>query len=310
MLTRELIMQDESLSSLTDEQVTAIETLSKNDENAVIGNRFGEVYRTFDENIAKASGITRNGDEKTYVYLDRVLGELTSKNEETSKKVNDLTKENQRLTKALADGAADTEAKKQLAQSQKDLAAITNQYNDLKSQYDKLESSHKSEILGLQIDSELNNAKSGIKFKAGLPAGAADVVMASVFKSIKSMKPEFIDNGNGGKVLVFHDKEGAVLRNPEDKLNPFTASSLLRSELKKLGVVDEGVHQEGIGTSPTMRGTSPSAMDLGGARTQVEAMDIIDRTLMQRGMIKGSSSYQKALNEAWIDNNVASLPQR
>ena len=45
MLQKDTIIANESLKGITDEQISAIETLSKNDEDAVIGAKFGEVYR-------------------------------------------------------------------------------------------------------------------------------------------------------------------------------------------------------------------------------------------------------------------------
>ena len=44
MLTKETLIANEALAGLTDEQITAITTLSQNDENTVIGQKFGEVY--------------------------------------------------------------------------------------------------------------------------------------------------------------------------------------------------------------------------------------------------------------------------
>ena len=66
---RATILANEALAGLTDEQITAIETLSRNDEDVVIGARFGEVYRQMDSTNVKATGLKRNGDEKTYNYL-------------------------------------------------------------------------------------------------------------------------------------------------------------------------------------------------------------------------------------------------
>ena len=74
-LVRDTILANEVLAGLTDEQITAIETLSRNDEDVVIGARFGEVYRQMDSTIEKATGIKRNGDEKTYNYLERAAKE-------------------------------------------------------------------------------------------------------------------------------------------------------------------------------------------------------------------------------------------
>jgi hypothetical protein len=44
------------------------------------------------------------------------------------------------------------------------------------------------------------------------------------------------------------------------------------------------------------------------ARTQTEAQEIIARTLMQQGLVNGSDEFQAKMDEAWRENNVASLP--
>ena len=49
MITNEMLDQQDVLKGLTDEQKTAITTLSKNDEETVIGNRFREVYNKLDD---------------------------------------------------------------------------------------------------------------------------------------------------------------------------------------------------------------------------------------------------------------------
>lgn len=309
MLTTEVLKANESLATLSDEQLNAIVTLSQNDENAVIGARFGEVYRTFDENIAKASGIARNGDEKTYAYLDRVLVNLKEQSEEANRQVAELTKEKTRLEKVISDGTGDAETKKALQQAQRDLASVTSQYNTLKADYDKLGDTHRKELLGLRIDAELTSAQQGLKIKAGFPQSVTDVLMQNAIGKIKSMHPEYIDDGNGGKVLAFKDAQGAILRNPENQLNPYTASDLLKRELKQMGVLDDGVHQTGAGSEPPAGGTGGStAVDLSGARTRTEASDIIAKQLLAQGLIKGSQAYQNAFNEAWKTNNVSKLP--
>lgn len=311
MLTTEVLKANESLSALTEDQLNAIVTLSQNDENAVIGARFGEVYRTFDENIAKGSGIARNGDEKTYNYLDRVLVELKARGDDSEKQVAELQKETARLQKALADGAGDAETKKALAQAQKDLTAVTSQYNELKANYDKLGEQHKKELFGLRVDSELAAARQGVKFKSGFPTTVTDVIMQNAIAKIKGMNPEFIDNGKGGQILTFKDENGAIMRNPENQLNPYTASDLLQRELKQMGVLDEGIHKTGAGTEPPPRQTeSVQPVDVSTARTRLEADDIISTQLLARGLVKGSKAYQEAYNEAWKTNNIQSLPMR
>ena len=79
MITQEMLSADAALNGLTDEQKNAIVTISKNDEDVVIGKRFSEVYNQLDATIAKETGIARNGDEKTYNYLERAARALATK---------------------------------------------------------------------------------------------------------------------------------------------------------------------------------------------------------------------------------------
>ena len=133
-----MLTADAALSALTDEQKNAIITMSKNDEEVVIGNRFREVYNKLDETIARETGIARNGDEKTYLYLERAAKELAGKANSVdglNTKINDLTKEKDRLQKALDEGGDDA-TKKQLAQAVKDLDAVRKSYDSLKADYD------------------------------------------------------------------------------------------------------------------------------------------------------------------------------
>lgn len=313
MLTKEILKANAELASLTDEQVKAIEILSQNDENSVIGNRFGEVYRQLDATILKTTGVERNGDEKTYNYLERATAQLADKVKDAeglTKEIESLNREKAKLEKAIAEGATDAEAKKALTQAQKDLTSITRQYNELKTQFDAESSRHQAELFGLKIDNEIGNATQGIKFKSGFPQSVTDVILQNAISKVKGMNPEYIDNGQNGKMLAFKDESGAIMRNPENQLNPFTAKDLLMRELKTMGVLDEGRKQEGIGTSFQNVGGNQSGIDISGARTRVEAHDAIKQSLLSQGLVNGSAEYQDAFDKAWIDNNVKALPER
>jgi hypothetical protein len=61
MLTIENI---KAVDGINDEQAAKIAELSKADEDKVIGDKFGEVYRNLDSIIEKSTGVKRNGDEK------------------------------------------------------------------------------------------------------------------------------------------------------------------------------------------------------------------------------------------------------
>lgn len=313
MLTTELLKQQAELQGLTDEQMTAIATLSQNDEDAVIGKRFGEVYRQLDDIIQKSTGVQRNGDEKTYLYLERAAKELSGKAEqagEYAKQLADMQKEKNRLEKVIADGGADGETKKLLSQAQKDLADVTKQYVELKASYDKQGEKHAAEIIGIRIDNELALAKAGITFKKDLPQAVTDVLLNQAVAKVKAMKPQYVDNGNGGKVLAFLGEDGAVMRNAENGLKPFTAQELVLQDLKAMGVIDEGVKRAGTGTTPPAHeaGKGGEPISVSGARTQTEATDIITEMLLKRGLVNGSREFQENFTKAWNDNNIKALP--
>lgn len=313
MITIEMLQQQSALNGLTDEQKNAIVTLSKNDEEAVISKRFGEVYRQMDETIARETGIQRNGDEKTYVYLERAARELATKVNSIAglnTRISELTAERDRLKKAVEDGTGDEKLRKDLQQAQRDLESVTNQYNTLKADYDKQKADHAAELINFRLDNELATAKGGIKFKAELPQTATDVLMQQAIGKIKSLKHEYVDDGNGGQRLVFIDANGAQMRNPEKQLEFYTVADLLTKELKTMGVLDEGRKATGISTTPPKVSTQNGAivLDLSGVRTQTEAQEVIAQTLMKQGMINGSKAFQDAMTQAWKDNNVSSLP--
>lgn len=310
MITQEMLAADAALSGLTDEQRNAIVLMSKNDEEVVIGNRFREVYNQLDDTIAKSTGIARNGDEKTYLYLERAAKALAAKANSVdglNAKINDLTKEKERLQKALEEGG-DEATKKQLSQAMKDLDAVRKQYDTLKTDFDNQKTAHEKELFGIKIDNELAGAKAGLKFKAEFPQAATDTLLQQALNTVKGMNPEYIDDGKGGKRLVFKGQDGEIARNPENHLEPFTAEELLKKELKAMGILDEGRQQIGTGTKPPTQQQTTTSLDVSMARTQNEADEIIHNQLNAQGLVRGSKAYEEARMEAWKAYDIIKLP--
>lgn len=314
-LKREVLIANAALAALTPEQITAIETLSANDENTVIGTRIGEVYRELDTTIKTVTGLDRAGDEKTYKYLERAATTLKDKAAEAAnfkKQADDLAKEKLRLEAVIAEGSTDAESKKQLDQAKRDLVAVQNQYNGLKTDFDKAKGEHEKSLFDVQVKSDLTFATTGVKFKKDLPPAVTSVILDQVLSKVKSSTPEYIDNGKGGKMLVFKDETGAIMRNPENQLNPYTAAELVQKELKGLQVLDEGRDQKGGGTNPNEKGGGGGgggSIDLSGAKTRVEANTIISKSLMAQGLVVGSKEFDDASTAAWKENNVTELPE-
>ena len=310
MLTRELLQANTALAGLSEEQLSAIETLSKNDENTVIGKRIGEVYREMDNTIAKATGIERNGDEKTYLYLERAAKAIADKQNDLGKQVTDLTNEKARLEKVIAEGQSDNETKKQLEQAKKDVASITKDYTELKTKFDTEKADYEKKVFDVELKYELNAATAGLKLKKDLPEAVTRVILNDTISKIKAMNPEFIDNGEGGKMLAFKGEDGEIRRNKENQLKPFTASELIAAELKTMGVLDEGRNMPGGGTHTPTNTPAGGTMDVSGAKTRVEADELITKSLMAQGLTIGSSAFQEAKNKAWKENNIDKLPMQ
>lgn len=315
MLTREILVANAALAGLTDEQIAAITTLSANDENSVIAKKTGEIYGGLDADILAASNIEKSGTEKTFDYAKRVVAELKTKAESASAlqtQIDSLTKEKARLEKAIADGATDAETAKALKQAKADLTAVTTQFNDLKSKYDEAEQTHTKEVFGIRVETALQTATAGLKFKAGLPESAIKVLLGQAIEKIKGMNPEFIDDGKGGKMLAFKDENGAIMRNPNSQLNPYTPGDLLTRELETMGILDKGRQAAGGGTNPPAGGGAGGnvTVDISGAKTRVEAYDAIASTLQQQGLQIGTAEFDAGMKQAWQDNNIAALPEK
>ena len=314
-LTTELLNANAATAALTDEQKSAIVEMSNNDENTVIAKKTGEIYGGLDADILAASGIAKNGTERTYDYAKRVIGEIKGQAGNATQlqsQITELTKEKARLEKVIADGGADAETKRALTQAQKDLANVTKEYTDLKTRFDNAETEHAKALFNTKLDSEFAKATAGIKFKADLPASVTSVIMEQAINKVKGMNPEYIDDGNGGKVLAFMEN-GTPMRNAENNLRPFTATELVARELKTMGVLDEGRKQTGTGGNGGTGGgggNGGGTIDLSGARTQDEAHEIIAKQLMAQGKINGSKEFADAMAEAWKANKdvIKALP--
>lgn len=307
-LTNELLAANTDLAGLTDVQKAAIIELSKNDEANVIGQRVGEIYGGLDTDILNASGISKNGTEKTYDYAKRVIGEIKGQAAQVGTlqtQVTELTNEKNRLQGIIDKGGADEETKRQLSQTKADLENVQKQYNELKTNFDNEKAEHEKALFNVKLDGEFANATAGLKLKAELPESAQKVLLQQAIAKVKGMNPAYIDNGTGGKVLAFMEN-GGPMRNPNNALRPYTASELIAQELKTMGVLDEGRQQQGAGSQGGQGGQGAGAvMDLSAARTRSEADDIISKFLMAQGKIRGTKAFEDAKAEIWKANQEA-----
>ena len=149
-----------------------------------------------------------------------------------------------------------------------------------------------------------------MQFKSEIPASVQTILLQNAYAKIKGMSPDYIDDGNGGKRLVFRGQDGAVLNNPENQLNPYTAGELLAKELKDVLATKREV--PGGGTKPLGGGSGIEAqtVDVSSAKNQMEANELLTKQFLAQGMTIGSNEFQEAMDKAWKDNNIVNLPLR
>ena len=252
----------------------------------------------------------KSGGEKTYDYAKRVIGTL-KKSVDGAKgnadKIAALEAEKAKLQSELEKGGGE-ELQKQLNQTKTDLKSVMEKYNTLKANYDKAQSDFAAKLLNTRLDADLAGAAKGLKIKSGIPSAAAEILMKQAFAKLKASRPEYIDNADGTQSLICKDTDGAVMRNPNNTLNPYTAAELLRKELGEMGVL-ENRQGKGTGTSTDPNPAPAGVIDISGAKNQREAYEIIDKALTAQGKMVGSRAYQDAMDAAWKENNIVTLPK-
>lgn len=314
MLTVEMLRQNGALSGLTDAQLTAIAEMSSNDENAVIGTRIGTLHGQYDADIFGITGIAKNQGEKSYDYAKRVLNDYKAQIASTATiqaQLANAKNEIATLKQKLADGAGDETLKQQLKDAKALATQLQQQLTQQASDSAKQKETYEKQIKDIYVDSAFGEAVSDLKFKAGITDGIKAVLInAAKAEVLAKGEPDFIES-NGKKVLVFRDKDGNVLNNPANNLNPFTASELLMQTSLK-DVIDPGKKQTGGGTGGNggNGGDGGNLFDLSGAKTQLEADKAIENHLLAEGLTRDSAEFADRFASMRADNNVAQLPIR
>jgi uncharacterized coiled-coil protein SlyX len=90
-----------------------------------------------DSTIEKATGIKRDGDEKTYLYLERATRAFADKFSDYDTIKNRVSELEEQVAKGGDEGL-----KAQLAQAQAELNSTKNQFNTLKANFDKAKTDH------------------------------------------------------------------------------------------------------------------------------------------------------------------------
>lgn len=298
MLTIDLLKKQETLAGLSDDQLSVIATMSKSDEETVLGKTIGELHGKYDEDILSTSGIPKNQGEKTYDYNKRVIsklkGDYSSTYEELVKVKEALGKKSEGDPKELKDLMDRAKALEESLLSEQEAR--------------KNEKSEFERKLKLQlVDTEFEKVKGLLKFKGEYPENVKDILFEKAKEDImKAHSIDFIED-SGKRTLVFRDEHGVILTNKNKALKPLTIEDKLGEVLKD--VLDTGRKVEGGGSS-NQRSKTGDSIDISSARSQVDADIMICEYLAKNGYVRGSKAFADKQAEIRTQSEVEKLPLR
>ena len=307
MLTIENLKSNSMLSGLTDEQFAAIATMSEADEQTVIDTRIGQLHGQYEADVLATTGIQKNSGEKAYEYNKRVLSALKQNADKVATMETELNTAKADLAKtqkALEDGSQDATLKQQLKDAKTRAEGLETQLSELKATSAAEKVQLKQQYDGARINMAIDNAMSGYKFKDGITEPLQKALMAQAKAEVLSRgKAEIDDNGT----VIFRNADGTVLTNNKNALKPYTISELLaESSIKDALQLTSG---GGGGTKePGAGGGTGTGISVVGARTQVEADEMIAKALMTQGLTADSNEYHEKFAEIRKAQNVSALP--
>lgn len=311
-LTPEVIKATEVLTGLTEDQVTAIATLSANDEQTVINTKIGALHGKYDEDVVTVTGVQKNQGEKSYDFVKRVLGDFKVKAEQASTfqtQVIEAQTEIANLKEQIKTNSGDAVLKQALKDAESNLNQLKSQYETEKGQWSGKEVEFNTKISTIQVETQFEKALAGVKFKAIYPEAVQSTLLDSAKSAILGKyKPDWVEGTDGKKTMVFRDAQGEIVRNKANVLAPYTAKELLMENLKD--VLETERKAGGNGSEPAGGKDKIDLVDISGAKNQIEADDLIVKYLMQTGETRGTASFSEKHTQIRKDNGVDKLPVR
>ena len=314
MLTIEMLNQNPAISGLTDAQKQVIAEMSRNDENTVIGTKIGALHGQYDTDILGITGIKKKDGEKSYEYAKRVLNTYKAKAEASDTIKSELESTKAQVTELqtkLEKGAGDETLKQQLKDAKAQVSQLQSKLQTEETTFKAKEAGYAKQLKDVHVDYAFQAATSGLKFKAGITEPIQKTLLnAAKAEILAKGTPDFIDDGKGGKTLVFRSADGNILNNPKNNLNPYTFKELVMETSLK-DVIDTGRQQTGGGTGPAnAHGGSSIVLDLTGIKTQVDADKAIESHLLANGLTRDSIEFGQKFVELRNENEVSKLPIR
>ena len=308
MLTVEILKQNTKLSGLSDEQLNAIATMSQNDENTVIGARIGELHGQYDADVLGVSGIAKKSGEKSYDYVKRVLGDYKARLDASKTLQSQLDAAKAQVEELKAKGA-DEAIKQELKDAKTRVEQLKASLQTKETEFATAKANLEKQVMNAHVDYAFQTATSGLKFKDGISESLKNVILSAAKNEVLAKgTPELIDDGKGGKRLALRGADGNLVNNPKNGLAPYTIQELVMETSLKDAISTAPVHGGG-GTGPTPPTDPNLPLDLSGAKTQLEADNMIENYLLTvKGLTRDKVEFGEESLRLRNKAKVAELP--
>lgn len=292
-----------SVEGLTDEQIQAIESLSKNDEDQVIGKRIGEVHQSYENDFKELTGFDKENGEKSYNFIKRGVTSLIDKSTSSSElesNYNSLLQEKEELMNKIKEGKGNEEISTKYDSLKNEMSSLKTQYeNSLLEKDQQISKILEEQKLG-RITSILK--KSAPSLNESLNENQRSMILDTTLSSVLNKYNVDLE----GDSLVFKSKDDdTILRNKDNYLQPFTANEILKNELSDW-IGNEKTKTGGGGSS--QNGKTNHSLIISGAKNRIEADMMIDKHLKEQGLQRGSMEFVTKKRELRKENNVSELP--
>ena len=308
MLNKESIKSQDGLGDLSEDQLSTIVTLANNTIKSEVATEKGKVFGRFDGDIESLTGIAKEGNEPTHVYLKNAFAtKLSSGSPELTKQLEELQAANNDLKSKIKSGGGSEALQAELDKA----TALVNQLREDQSTTTKTWETKLAEKDTMYndtlVDNAFNEALAGLKFKdeALIPTSVRNAFVSQVKgELLNKYKTQFTDQ-EGKRVLEFLGDDGQPVRNEENARYPYTAKELLSKGLET--ILDTGKQQSGGGSGSGGK-KQGGAVNLSEATTQVQADELIVNQLLSDGLVKGTPDFSAKHAEIRTASNVNKLP--
>jgi len=274
-----------------------------------IGDEVQNIHSRYDEDafsaIGEKPGVGEDGKKvKTYDFIKSKLTELKGLREikDSLNKEAEVQRLNGRIAELEKGGGG---------------AHWENTYNTALSEWKSKETGYQNQIKSLNdgiysstVQSQITSAKSGLKFNPDIPQAAIDAMFNTVSADlIKNSKKD-------GEKIVFLKPDGSAIVDGEYK--PANASFIIKERMKDVLLNENptpggGAQETIVGSISTKKveGKDEKSLILDKTKfsNRVEFRQVAMDTLKAEGITRDNADFQKLLDRAYVEYDIATLPR-